>query len=67
MFLLDSTYPGLDVTRTRLRTSRNIEYEQLAASMSTTRLLASYSRAKGTMYTRAVAVSDTEKVVTRLL
>ena len=50
-------------------TSRNKEYEQLAASMSTTQLLASYSFAKGysgTLYICAVAVSDTEKVVTHL-
>ena len=48
---------------------KHMEYKQLAASMSTTQLLVSYSRVKGypgMLYTCAVAVSDTEKVVTRL-
>ena len=59
------TFPSLNVTGMRLRTSRNMKYEQLAASMSTTQLLMSYLHAKGypgTMYIRVVAVSNTEKV-----
>ena len=48
---------------------KHMEYEQLAASVSTTQLLARYLRVKGypgTLYTLSVAVSDTEKVVTHL-